>query len=132
MDELELALKTMNPKEALHSVIDGNTVVRVDGEGGFKIYMEDNIIYFEGSIDKKQPLRWHLSKYPDSQWIVEMPITKPKFTIDSLVYNADGTIGRVVEDKGLFKGVRKYSVKFNAVRDTLRTVDETELSAYVL
>lgn len=132
-EELELVTETtMTPKEALHAVIDGKTVVHADGKGGYKIYMEDNVIYFEGDVDQKQPLREHLRIYSDSQWKVYVPETPPRFTVNSLVYNSDGTIGKVVEDKGVSKGVRKYSVRFNAVRDSLRSVEESQLTEYKL
>lgn len=128
-DELEPAQKTMTVTEALHAVVDGKTVVRVDDNVNTKMFMDGNALRMEDGAYKEYVMGY-LNTYPDSQWKIYVEPPKPKFTKDTLVHNTDGTIGKVIEDKGIGEGERWYSVKFNAIRDTLRSVKESELSSY--
>lgn len=134
-DELELAKATtmssaattayMDYKAALKLAIDGTAVRPVDfvGKHAHIEFIDGRFMYVDGD---RAPVYNEGYIHKDVQW--EVYVAPPKFTVNSLVYNTDGTIGRIIEDRGS----RKYGVEFNAVRDTLKTVDESELTEYVL
>lgn len=123
-----IELKVLTLKEAMKQCLDGHKVVPVnhnhpkshmffDDCKGFMWYSEPL-----GYTEKAEAI------FSRTQWVLWTE--PPKFAVNSLVYNTDGTIGKVVEDKGIYKGIRRYSVSFNAIRDAVKSVDETELTEY--
>jgi len=127
-DELVLAKSTIEPKDVLRLLLEGKDIRHsAMSQGRYMRFTNGTIKYNDGGYCDVTV--WIAKDGGEFEEYVE-PESPPKFSKDSLVYNTDGTIGKVVEDKGLFKGTRKYAVKFNAVREALRTVGESELSAY--
>jgi hypothetical protein len=134
----ELALESSKPpvaaptpmsyRDALLHTINGTMTVRHTS------MKSGEYLVFDGT-------QWGLSSgggcginyvnYKAGNWEQYIVPTPPLLTIDSLVYNTDGTIGKVVEDKGITKGERWYSIAFNAVKvDKVRSVKESELTLY--
>lgn len=123
-DELEPTQKAMTPKEALHAVVDGNTVVSREGT---KIYIDNDKVCLEYSNGDKD-----IIMVPHETWKIYVEPPKPKFTPNSLIYNTDGTIGKVIEDNGVTNGERWYSVCFSGSSDKTKQVKESQLSEYKL
>lgn len=120
--------KPMTYRDALLHTLNGTMTVRhTSMDTGEYLVFDDGFKGSKGWCGAVVVCQEHTGNW--EEYIVPTP---PKFTIDSLVYNADGTIGKVVEDKGIHKGERCYSVRYNAVRDVTKHVKESELTLYVL
>lgn len=125
--ELELATESITYKEALLHTLNKTKQVRHTSMA------PGEYLVFDGKWTDNNGIRRDINSINDNDGHWEEftePPKPPRFTTGTLVYNTDGTIGKIVEDKGVYKGIRKYSVSFNAIRDTVKTVDETELTEY--
>lgn len=141
-DELELieeeAVKPVEPKvfslkEAQKLCIDG-AKVSIDDQRYLNSYM-----FFDGEDfmwynDPDKSTEKAIGVFDYSKWRLYVePPTPPKFQPKQLIANAQGDIGYIVEDKGIKKGVRVYSVKFSvAEKCPLKRYEESKLTAVEL
>lgn len=102
-NELELASATMDYKEALKAVIDGETV---QNEEGARIYMDNGVFYLTRDGYDSDVLHQYLQGNTDSWTIVK---EQSKFAIGDLFVNPKGKLGKVLA----YEGHSRYTVRFN-------------------